>query len=160
MKRGTRGELRKSASADLSAWNSLGIPAVAKEIRKKSRKAVAGSELAPENSRQVLARPDAATSPTQYRRRAQGENDWRPVELRVNACSFGGSRQGKVHRLVDNDRESLADHVCDLSAENVPLKQKRGCIRPITNRGAYGAAPFREIVRFDGGKGARPGNAG
>jgi hypothetical protein len=136
------------------------IPTVANEIRKKSRKAVTGFDLAPENSRLVLARPDTAISPTQCRGRPDGENNWRSVDLRVNAGSLGGSRQGKVHRLVDNDWESLADHVRDLPAENVSLEQKRGCIRPIANRGADGAASFRKIVRFDGGKGARPGNAG
>src|ERR1700730_14620061 len=115
----------------------------------KSGGAVAGLGLAPENSRLVLARPDAAISPAQYRGRPQGENDWRSVELRVNACSLSGSRQGKVHRLVDYDWESLADHVCDLPAENVSLEQKRRCIRPIANRGADGAGPFRKIVRFD-----------
>lgn len=130
------------------------------EIRKKSREAVAGSELAPENSRLVLARPDAAISPAQCRGRPDGENDWRAVEFCLDARSLGGSRQRKAHGLVDKDRESLADHVRDLPAENVALEQKRRCIRPITNRGANGAAPFREIVRFDGGKGARARNAG
>src|SRR6202030_309044 len=102
----------------------------------KSREAVSGSELAPENSRLVLARPDAAISPTQCRGGPDGENNWRAIDLRFNACSLGGSRQSEVHRLVDNNRESLADHVRDLPAEDVCLEQKRRCIRPITNRGA------------------------
>jgi hypothetical protein len=127
---------------------------------RRSRETVPRLELTPEEPRLILGGPDAAIGPAQYWRRSQREYDRRSINLGLNAGALSGGGQSEIHRLIDNYGVSLTDGVRDLPSENISFEQKGSGIRPVANRGAYGAAPLRKVVGFNHGEGAGPGDAG
>src|SRR5215831_10179125 len=94
----------------------------------------------------VLFHSHLAIGPAQYRVWPQRKHNQRPVDVGLDAWTYGRSRQRKTHGASENRGIHLPHHIFQLRPVHLGLQRKRSRVRPVSHLHTDGPSAARKRV--------------